>query len=97
MQWYCFKLEVQILEATSHSFEVFRDPDIIDSPGQNAREPLARIIPATRAKKVRNHYVEIGGKSPILEFTERQARALETELGRFAKTRVFVRCAIGTH
>jgi ferrochelatase len=70
---------------------LFRDPDIIDFPfAKIAREPLARIISATRAKKVRNHYAEIGGRSPILEFTERQARALETELGRFAKTRVFV-------
>ena len=70
---------------------LFRDPDIIDFPfAKIAREPLARIISATRAKKVRNHYAEIGGKSPILEFTERQARALEIELGRFAKARVFV-------
>lgn len=70
---------------------LFRDPDIIDFPfAKIAREPLARIISATRAKKVRNHYAEIGGKSPIREFTERQARALEVELGRFAKTRVFV-------
>jgi protoporphyrin/coproporphyrin ferrochelatase len=51
---------------------------------------LARIISATRAKKVRNHYAEIGGKSPILEFTQRQARALEDELSRVVKTRVFV-------
>ena len=51
---------------------LFRDPDIIDFPfAKIAREPLARIISATRAKKVRNHYAEIGGKSPILEFTQR--------------------------
>jgi len=70
---------------------LFRDPDIIDFPfAKIAREPLARIISATRAKKVRNHYAEIGGKSPILEFTQKQARALEDELSRFVKTRVFV-------
>ena len=70
---------------------LFRDPDIIDFPfAKIAREPLARIISATRAKKVRNHYAEIGGKSPILEFTQRQARALEDELSRVVKTRVFV-------
>src|SRR5262245_27007790 len=70
---------------------LFRDPDIIDLPfAKVAREPLARIISATRAKKVRNHYAEIGGKSPIREFTERQARALELELRRFIKVRVFV-------
>lgn len=70
---------------------LFRDPDIIDFPfAKIAREPLARIISATRAKKVRSHYAEIGGKSPILEFTQRQARALEAELRPFAKARVFV-------
>lgn len=70
---------------------LFRDPDIIDFPfAKIAREPLARIISATRAKKVRAHYAEIGGKSPILEFTQRQARALEAELSPFAKARVFV-------
>jgi protoporphyrin/coproporphyrin ferrochelatase len=70
---------------------LFRDPDIIDFPfAKIAREPLARIISATRAKKVRNHYAEIGGRSPILEFTRRQARALEDELSGVIKTRVFV-------
>ena len=59
---------------------LFRDPDIIDFPfAKIAREPLARIISSTRAKKVRNHYAEIGGKSPILEFTQRQARALSRQ------------------
>ncbi len=70
---------------------LFRDPDIIDFPfAKIAREPLARVISATRAKKVRNHYAEIGGKSPILEFTQRQARALEVELRQFVEARVFV-------
>jgi len=70
---------------------LFRDPDIIDFPfAKIAREPLARIISSTRAKKVRNHYAEIGGKSPILEFTQRQARALEVELNQFVKAQVFV-------
>jgi ferrochelatase len=70
---------------------LFRDPDIIDFPfAKIAREPLARIISATRAKKVRSHYAEIGGKSPILEFTLRQAQALEAELNQCIEARVFV-------
>jgi ferrochelatase len=70
---------------------LFRDPDIIDFPlAKIAREPLARIISATRAKKVRSHYAEIGGKSPILEFTLRQAQALEAELSQCIEARVFV-------
>ncbi len=60
---------------------LFRDPDIIDFPfAKIAREPLARLISSSRAKRVRNHYAKIGGKSPILEFTKCQARALEAEL-----------------
>ena len=56
---------------------LFRDPDIIEFPfSRIAREPLARLISTTRAKRVRDHYAEIGGKSPILEFTQRQAQAL---------------------
>ncbi len=70
---------------------LFRDPDIIDFPfARIAREPLARLIASTRAKKVRSHYNEIGGKSPILEFTQRQARALEVELNRVCKAKAVV-------
>ncbi len=42
--------------------------------------PLAKLISATRAKKVRHHYSVIGGGSPIRKFTEIQARALEDRL-----------------
>lgn len=70
---------------------LFRDPDIIDFPlAKIAREPLARLIAATRSKKVRKHYAEIGGKSPILEFTQRQAQALEAELSQFLNAKVFI-------
>jgi ferrochelatase len=62
-------------------YNLFSDPDIIDFPfARIARQPLARLIAATRARHVRHHYAEIGGRSPILEFTRRQARALEAEL-----------------
>ena len=62
-------------------YNLLSDPDIIDFPlARIARQPLARLIAASRAKKVRHHYAEIGGRSPIRELTERQARALETAL-----------------
>jgi ferrochelatase len=62
-------------------YNLFCDPDIIDFPfARIARQPLARLISTTRARHVRQHYAEIGGRSPILEFTLRQARALEAEL-----------------
>jgi protoporphyrin/coproporphyrin ferrochelatase len=62
-------------------YNLFCDPDIIDFPfARIARQPLAKLISTTRAKKVAHHYAEIGGKSPILEFTQRQAVALESAL-----------------
>jgi ferrochelatase len=43
-----------------------------------------------RAAKVRAHYAEIGGGSPIIELTRRQAAALERRLVETASARVFV-------
>jgi ferrochelatase len=72
-------------------YNLFCDPDIIDFPfARLAREPLARLISSRRAGKVRKHYQEIGGKSPIGEVTARQARALEAELSKSFTARVVV-------
>ena len=62
-------------------YNLFCDPDIIDFPfARIGRKPLAKLISATRARKVQHHYATIGGGSPIRRHTERQALALETEL-----------------
>jgi ferrochelatase len=62
-------------------YNLFCDPDIIDFPfARLGRKPLAKLISTTRARRVQHHYATIGGGSPIRRFTERQARALETEL-----------------
>jgi ferrochelatase len=62
-------------------YNLFCDPDIIDFPfARIARQPLARLIASRRARHVAHHYAEIGGKSPILEYTARQATALERVL-----------------
>jgi protoporphyrin/coproporphyrin ferrochelatase len=72
-------------------YNLFCDPDIIDFPfARIARQPLAKLISTTRAKHVAHHYAEIGGKSPILEFTMRQAKALEVDLRRDFDARVAV-------
>src|SRR5689334_4074704 len=72
-------------------YNLFCDPDIIDFPfARLARQPLARLISSSRARHVRHHYDEIGGRSPILEFTRRQAQALEAELQRDYDARVVV-------
>ena len=72
-------------------YNLFCDPDIIDFPfAKIARQPLAKIISMRRARHVAHHYADIGGRSPILEFTRRQAEALESELRREFDARVVV-------
>jgi protoporphyrin/coproporphyrin ferrochelatase len=72
-------------------YNLFCDPDIIDFPfARIARQPLARLIASTRAKHVARHYAKIGGRSPILENTRRQASALEAELRNHLDARVAV-------
>ena len=72
-------------------YNLFCDPDIIDFPfARIARQPLARLIASTRAKHVARHYAKIGGRSPILENTRRQASALEAELRHHLDARVTV-------
>src|SRR5438046_1916719 len=70
---------------------LFSDPDIIDFPfARLARPALARLIASRRAKHARQHYASIGGRSPLRELTDRQARALERELRKSIDARVFV-------
>jgi len=72
-------------------YNLFLDADIIDFPfARLARPTLARLISSRRARKVQEHYAGIGGKSPIGELTERQARALERELRKTLDARVWV-------
>ncbi|MEW6510998.1 MAG: ferrochelatase [Bacteroidota bacterium] len=60
---------------------LFSDPDIIDLPlAFLFRRRLARLIARTRAPKVQKYYRRIGGRSPILKLTLRQASALERAL-----------------
>ena len=70
---------------------LFCDPDIIDLPlAFLLRKPLARLISRTRGRKVREVYRRIGGRSPILKHTQRQAAALEAALRPRINARVVV-------
>jgi len=72
-------------------YNLFSDPDIIDFPfARIARQPLARLIAARRAGHVAHHYAGLGGKSPLIENTMRQASALEARLRRSLDARVVV-------
>ena len=60
-------------------FNLFRDPAIIGLPAI-ARYPLAALISTTRRKMAQANYALMGGGSPLLPETEKQARALEEAL-----------------
>jgi ferrochelatase len=65
------------LEAVEPFLEnLFSDPAIISLPWI-FRKPLAKFIARRRAPIARDIYEKIGGRSPILPETHRQARALE--------------------
>ena len=73
-------------------FNLFRDKAIIGAPAP-IRYPLAAFISATRTKGARANYAIMGGGSPLLPETRRQAEALEAELNRSEpdrESRVFI-------
>ena len=60
-------------------FNLFNDPAILDYSAP-VRWLLAQIISRARAKTAQAIYANIGGRSPLLDLTRAQAKALETEL-----------------
>jgi ferrochelatase len=71
-------------------YNLFSDRQIIRLGPSFMQQPLAWLISATRSKKTEQYYKLIGGKSPILEITTAQAKALEELLnGRGDKNREF--------
>lgn len=70
-------------------FNLFNDPAIISAPGP-IRWLLAHLISSRRAPTARQIYAELGGGSPLLANSERQAEALQAALSGFGEVRVFV-------
>lgn len=60
-------------------FNLFNDPAIIGLPGL-VRTPLAKLISGRREKTAQANYAHMGGGSPLLPETRKQAAALETAL-----------------
>lgn len=60
-------------------FNLFRDPAIIGAPAL-IRYPLAALISTTREKSAKANYAIMGGGSPLLPETQKQARSLEAAL-----------------
>ena len=60
-------------------FNLFNDPAILGLPSI-LRYPLAKLISKRRTPVAKAIYEEMGGKSPILEETQTQAKAIEKSL-----------------
>ena len=74
-------------------FNLFNDPAIIGLPGL-FRTPLARLISGRREETAKANYAIMGGGSPLLPETRRQAEAVEAELA-LRLPDAEVRCFIG--
>ena len=68
---------------------LFRDPAILRVPFF-IRPLLARLIATARVKPATENYAILGGKSPLLELTQEQARALEAALAAEIEARCFI-------
>lgn len=70
-------------------FNLFQDPAIISLP-QPFRWLLAKLISGRRAPVAKEIYAHLGGKSPLLDLTNAQARALEKSCADVGEVRAFV-------
>ncbi|MHB8453357.1 MAG: ferrochelatase [Acidiferrobacterales bacterium] len=72
-------------------FNLFSDPDIFKLPLAFLTQRLfARAISARRTPEARSGYAAIGGKSPLLDNTRKQAHALQKSLEAYGAFQVFV-------
>jgi protoporphyrin/coproporphyrin ferrochelatase len=73
-------------------YNLFSDRELIRLPaGALLQKPFAKLISHFRAKHVRENYRMIGGASPLLDWTERQAAGIAAELGDHVKPYVVMR------
>jgi ferrochelatase len=63
-------------------YNLFSDRELIQLPaGALLQKPFAKLISHFRAKKVVENYRAIGGRSPLLEWTRKQAQGIARQLG----------------
>jgi ferrochelatase len=73
-------------------FNLFSDRSLIALPGGALlQKPLARMLARRRAEKSRENYRRIGGRSPLADWTLRQARGLAEVLGESWSVEVVMR------
>jgi ferrochelatase len=79
-------------EVEPYLYELFSDPLLISAPFGPLRPLVARLISRFRAPSSAEKYALIGGKSPIVDGTEAQARALAAVLGTGFSCHLAMRC-----
>ncbi len=73
-------------------YNLFSDRELIQLPlGGLLQKPFAKLISHFRSKKVRESYEYIGGRSPLLEWTQKQAAGISKQLGEEFKPFVVMR------
>jgi ferrochelatase len=81
-----------LAEVKPYLRDLFGDPLVISAPFGPFRPLLARIISHLRAPSSAEKYRLIGGRSPLVEGTEAQARALQDALGPDFTVHLAMRC-----
>jgi ferrochelatase len=79
-----------LAEVEPYLYELFCD--VLPAGLGPLRRPLARLIANRRAPSSSEKYQLIGGRSPLVERTEEQARALAAALGPGYSTHLAMRC-----
>jgi protoporphyrin/coproporphyrin ferrochelatase len=79
-------------EVEPYLYELFSDPLVVSAPFGPFRPLFAKLVSKTRAPSSAEKYALIGGKSPLVEGTEAQARALAAALGPGYSCHLAMRC-----
>src|SRR5512136_2881123 len=79
-------------EVEPYLYDLFSDPLVITAPFGPFRPLFAKLISHFRAKSSGEKYQLIGGRSPLVEGTEAQARALQQVLGPEFSVHLAMRC-----
>jgi ferrochelatase len=81
-----------LAEVEPYLYDLFSDPLVVTAPFGPLRPLFAKLVSKTRAPSSAEKYALIGGKSPIVEGTEAQARALAAALGPGWTCHLAMRC-----
>jgi len=79
-------------EVEPYLYELFSDPLVVSAPLGPLRPLFAKLVSRLRAPSSAEKYELIGGRSPLVEGTEAQARALGALLGEEFTVHLAMRC-----